>query len=127
MKKLSWTPVQRGARGEIYCSPACGGDCTMEAYLEATRLARAAADKLGRGWMPRVWENLGWHWAVRSPCDRIEIVSNARRSFTAYLRPAGSIGGQFTATGTTPRQAIQHVVRQGKLAAKSAMALVANL
>lgn len=30
-----------------------------------TRKAAALCKKLGKGWKPRVWENLGWHWEVQ--------------------------------------------------------------
>lgn len=61
-KQLSWKPRRSGA---IYCAPACGGRCTYEAFQRATREANALCKKLGEGWQPTVWENLGWHWCVQ--------------------------------------------------------------
>lgn len=57
--ELSWTPVLRGT---IYCSPACGGGCTKSAYDLAVGLADNLARRLGNGFVPRVTENLGWHY-----------------------------------------------------------------
>lgn len=51
-------------RGGIYCSPWCGGECTKVAFDLATEQAAALAERMGDGWKPRVWENLGWHWQV---------------------------------------------------------------
>jgi hypothetical protein len=64
-KPLSWTAVRNGA---TYCAPACGGGCTWSAFMKASHAARKLAKRLGRGWKPRVWENLGWHFeVVRGP------------------------------------------------------------
>lgn len=65
-KKVRWTPVRTGA---IYCSPGCGGKCKHADFEQATRnaaiLARAMNEAgYGNRWVPRVWENLGWHWSV---------------------------------------------------------------
>lgn len=59
---FAWTPQHLG-KG-IYCSPACGGLCTYAAYTRAIHASAALARKLGPGWKPKVWENLGWHWRV---------------------------------------------------------------
>lgn len=61
MNSLSWKPVRRGS---VYCAPACGGRCTYIAYLKASEKARKLAKRLGKGWKPHVWENLGWHYKV---------------------------------------------------------------
>ena len=60
-KEKVWVPIRRGP---IYCSPACGCGCQRDAFEKATRAARNLAEQLGGGWLPRVWENMGWHWAV---------------------------------------------------------------
>jgi|GEM_PF-6727060 hypothetical protein len=60
-----WTPIRKG---EIYCSPACGGDCTHAEFLKANRDAEALIKKCGKEvggkWEKRVFENLGWHFEV---------------------------------------------------------------
>lgn len=61
-KPLSWKPV---LRGEIYCSPACGSDCTRLAFDKANAEAMAVSARLKtHGWRIRVWENMGWHWCL---------------------------------------------------------------
>jgi hypothetical protein len=66
MNDLGWTPV---LNGEIYCSPRCGGCCTKAAHDRAQEQAAALCATLGAGWMPRVWENLGWYCeAVKGNC-----------------------------------------------------------
>lgn len=64
-KEPDWKPVRRGL---IYCSPACGGGCTVAQHLRATlaadKLVRQLTHGTGRGWKARVWENLGWHYAA---------------------------------------------------------------
>lgn len=61
-KTLSWIPVRRGP---IYCAPACGGRCTWAAYQQALKASRDIARRLGPGWEPNVWENLGWHFNLK--------------------------------------------------------------
>lgn len=59
----SWKPIRRGAR---YCSPACGYGCTHAAYMEARKRAKHLLSIMKTsGWEIDVWENLGWHYALR--------------------------------------------------------------
>lgn len=51
-------------RSGIYCSPYCGMDCTKAAYDQASAEARALAARMGTGWIPMVWENVGWCYSV---------------------------------------------------------------
>ena len=60
-KELSWEPV---LKGEIYCSSACGGRCTKAAHDNCVKKAKALAKRMGKGWKPRVHENLGWFYGV---------------------------------------------------------------
>lgn len=71
-----WTPI---LRGDTYCSPACGGGCTKSAHDKALADAAALAERLGAGWTPHVWENLGWHWDVRKGVATIRPVGDAYR------------------------------------------------
>jgi hypothetical protein len=57
-----WKP--RTLSGGVYCSPACGGRCRRHAYDRAVKEADKLVARLGDGWEPMVWENLGWHWAA---------------------------------------------------------------
>ncbi len=54
-----WTPV---LKGDVFCSPACGGNCKKAEYDQAVKAANELAAILGAGWEPDVWENLGWHY-----------------------------------------------------------------
>jgi hypothetical protein len=60
-KERDWKPARRG---KTYCSPACGMGCTETAHCNAVNESKALAKRMGKGWKPRVWENLGWHYAV---------------------------------------------------------------
>jgi len=100
-----WDAVRRGP---IFCSPACGGRCTWAAHLAATAAADKLAREMGPGWTPHVWENLGWHYSVLSPCRRLKIHPGGG-TFTAFLGSAASSGGVFAETARTPRAAIAAV------------------
>src|SRR5271170_7592802 len=54
----------RTQSGGIYCSPACGARCRQAAYDRAKVESAALAKRLGQGWQPVVWENMGWYWSV---------------------------------------------------------------
>ena len=62
------TPV---LRGNIYCSPGCGFNCTKAAFDRATAEAQALADTMGPGWGPCVWENCGWCYDVHKGSARV--------------------------------------------------------
>ena len=120
-----WTP--RSLPGGKYCSPACGGAkgfCTKADFDRATKDAGALAQRLGDGWKPRVWENLGWHWEVTKGAvssDRFDaggvIVMRRRhdKKYSAEFRSAEIIHGtsgtvtQFFASGDTAEEAIGFV------------------
>lgn len=78
----NWTPVRNGL---IFCSPACGGNCTITAYDQANREANALAARMGKGWKPRVWENLGWHYSVKKGVAAIYPPKGLHDTFTAYV------------------------------------------
>lgn len=96
-KDLSQTPKRRG---DVYCSPRCGYGCTWLAYQQAKSAAAKLCNSLGRGWRPRVWENLGWHYeALR---EGVEVYGEG---------PAGPfmviLAHQYVGHGRTPRKAIR--------------------
>lgn len=68
-KPLSWEPVRDQEAG-TYCAPACGSRCKFTDYLAAAQAAETTCAALGKGWRPRVWENMGWHWSVYLPIGR---------------------------------------------------------
>jgi len=79
-----WVPV---LQGEVYCSPRCGGKCTLAAFDKATSDAQALASEMGQGWKPRVWENLGWHYDVGKSDARITPPPYGSAEFTAWIEP----------------------------------------
>jgi len=69
-KPNGWVPIRKDA---IYCSAACGGGCTWNAFRGAQKQAEALCKKLGHGFKPKVWENLGWYWTADSASMGITI------------------------------------------------------
>lgn len=124
MGELSWKARRRGA---LYCAPACGGGCTRAAYERAVSESKKLAKHLGKGWRPEVWENLGWHWKVISPCRRWRVSPNVYRrkieSYSAALGQADSPGARWIAHGKTPESAI----RNARRAARSEVAALSAL
>lgn len=107
-KPLSWTPKQRG---KIYCAPACGGGCTLEAFNLATKRANILCARLGHGWRPRIWENLGWHYSAVSSCGRWKVHAHHHKSgvtYSAFLGAADSPGGFWAESGETPEAAMRN-------------------
>lgn len=108
-----WVPV---LRGDIYCSPGCGGRCKKADYDKAVEQAGFVAAALGHGWTPRISENLGWHYEVtKGQCIVIPIRNGG---FSASVRMEGTEreGGQvesfgvIKAHGREPREAVQKVL-----------------
>lgn len=64
-KTLSWKPKRTG---RIYCSPACGHDCTHAVFQQAHKDGKTLAERMRKGvggdWKVRVWENGGWHYCA---------------------------------------------------------------
>ena len=106
-----WTAVRRG---HIYCAPLCGGGCTWAAFKLAEHAAAELAKKLGPGWSPRVWENLGWHCSVLDPTGALKVYVNHSGkgviTYSAHL--GGENGGRWVKSGRTPRTAIRAVARE---------------
>lgn len=108
-----WTPV---LRGDIYCSPGCGGQCKKADYDKAVEQAGFVAAALGYGWKPHVFENLGWHYEVTK--GQGTVTPNRNGGFTACVRVEGTEreGGQVESFGVIeaqdmePRQAVQKVL-----------------
>lgn len=111
-----WKPRRRG---EIFCSPLCGGLCTWRAYQCAVRAATTLAKRLGKGWTAQVSENLGWHYAVQDASTCLNVYPNIMRDkiygYSAYLNEAGQgPGGRWVGSGKTPEAAIADAIRQAK-------------
>jgi hypothetical protein len=97
----------------IKCAKWCGRGCTEEEYNEAVTAADTLVEHLGKGWQPRVHENMGWFFSAVSLSGTVKVHVNPA-GYTAYLGEAGSPGGSFTARGDTPRGAVVAVVRKAK-------------
>lgn len=122
-KKLSWKPVRKG---DIYCSPACGHNCTYAAYQAANQLAKKIAAELGPAWRPKVHENMGWH-------ARAEL-STGRKDWKCevYINPLGHsrktwaslwIGNvQVCGDGRNEVEALRNAVEKAGKFVKDAMA-----
>ncbi len=108
------------------CATWCGRGCTEEEYQQAIRSSHALAKRMGKGWKPNVWENLGWHYAVVSPCRRLKV-HPCGRSFTAYLGEPDCPGGRWAEHGSTPKAAVRNVLRVARREADVIAALVEGL
>lgn len=108
--QLSWKPV---LHGRMYCSPACGAKCTKVAHDRAAMKAGELADYLGKGWKPRVWENMAWFWEVSNgilsvtPEDQYAIGTCYIARMTISVLHDGVNGlPQFKATHRDARRAV---------------------
>lgn len=126
-QRLSWNPVRRG---KVYCSPRCGGGCTWEdhrvAKMNAQQLAHHLNRTMGpRGWLPRVWENLGWHWCVVSRDGTMKVHPQSfGDGFTAYFGPEGH--QYWTGSGTSAYQALKAAVAACQADEREAAGTVAS-
>ncbi len=110
--------------GGVYCSPACGNDCTYEAFDRANRMAKELAKSLtaktGRQWHPNVWENLGWHWSAVCEGSRLTVsplnhgVDDGYHAFISMCDEPTIGGGEFVASGPTAYHAVKAVVDKYK-------------
>lgn len=110
-KELSWEPIETVSR---YCAPACGRGCTVKEHDMTEAKAEVLARTLGPDWTPRVWENLGWHYKVESPCGRLSVHPSTDTSFLAFLNEPSKIGGRWSAHGDTPQEAMALAVKEAK-------------
>lgn len=104
------TPVRKGA---VYCAPFCGRGCTHAEYRRAVRRARILAKRLGEGWQPEVWENLGWHYKAVSPLGGIKVHPIAgSSSYVAFYGEPGRAGGSYTVDHADPVEAVREVLQR---------------
>ncbi len=110
--KSRWSPIRLGA---IYCSPACGGRCTWQAFQQATKDAAALAEELGPGWSGEVSENLGWHFRASHESGCIQV-HQTMGTYSAYLNEKGRMpGGRWvTAGGSDPREVVRSAIAQAR-------------
>lgn len=113
--KKGWTPRRRGP---FYCSPRCGASCTYAAFMTATRKAAALCKRLGPGWEPRVWENMGWHYSVQKGV--IEIHTNFHKSYPGGVSYSVffNTAKQFVTSSCTPEAALRLALDEARLAVR---------
>lgn len=64
--------------------------------IEATRAAKKLLSRMeGRGWKIRVWENIGWHYAVETSMLSVRVYPyhSARSRFCCMLKPHYTLFG----------------------------------
>lgn len=93
-------------RGEIFCAPFCGAKCKKSAYDNALQQSNEIALRLGSGWEPEVYENLGWHWQVTKGTIN---VSSSVKGYYAQMKFEQQQNYNFSAHDLDPRKAVQKV------------------
>lgn len=101
------TPV---LKGDIYCSPFCGGQCKKAAYDKAVSDSDLVAKTLGEGWNPRVYEKLGWHWKVSK--GHVEVSLSGDVFYACFQFNANNSHYYYNATNKCPREAVEDVRNQ---------------
>ncbi len=103
--KKGWTPIRRA---HVYCSPLCGGGCTYGEYNRAVKNAADLCARLGAGWKPEVWENLGWHWRVSNGLVEVHNSKwqNDPIEYSAWLQTSPQI---ITKHFSTPEKALREL------------------
>lgn len=116
-----WKPVRHGA---FYGSPRCCGGtlCTWAAFERATKEADALARRMGDGWEPVVWENLGWHYEVRKGCCTVSPTvtggaTDAKWKIDGYRAHFDNIT-QITAYAEMPENALGFATQDARTMAR---------
>lgn len=99
-----WTPIRNG---EIFCSPACGGQCKRVDFDHVSAQAGVLAAKLGRGWMPIVWENLGWYFKVQKGAATVRINSKGNFEACVEVNFIDNSTAQILQSHRDPRRAVE--------------------
>ncbi len=114
MDDIRWKA--RDLPGGIYCAPRCGGGCTKADYRRAVRAGAALAARMGDGWEPDVWENLGWHYKATKgvaeiyPCIDHRVARNTVTGYTVFLNSSK----QIVVTAGTPEDALGFAVQDAR-------------
>lgn len=101
----------------LKCAKWCGRGCTKAEYERARKAAHKLCAKLGTGWLPRVWENLGWHYAAEKHFVSIHeqhYAPDKTASYTVFFNAEK----QFVAQGNDPIAAMAHAALMQKQVAK---------
>lgn len=117
-----WVPV---LNGDIFCSPGCGFKCTKKSYDQTVKRVNELCGNLGSNWIPRVWENGGWHYTAKLivPDGYIEIYPRKGENYWVDSR----LPGQFYVTTNNVSKGIDAVLNQAKLEADKTLKILADL
>ena len=115
-RELSWKAKRVGNK---YCAPACGRGCTYAEYKKAVKESERLANRLGKGWKPRVWENLGWHYSAVSKSRHLKVYPGMHKGYvvdyTAFFSTeSSSVGGRWCVSGKTPKSAVKNVIDEAQ-------------
>ena len=123
--KFSERPRRQGAK---YCSPACGRGCTWAEFEDANQSASRLANALGGDWEPKVWENLGWHYAAIHPHLSVSETTAGDGDYTVYVtRAVDGVGGDWVAHGEDPHTAVRDAIAKVQAEHESLTALLGTL
>ena len=106
--KDRWTP--RESIDGVYCAHACGRGCTRKEHDLAVEKATALATRMGDGWEPRVWENLGWHFAVEKGVASIRPPRSSDGEYTVFFNTIP----QVVASAKEPEDAVGFAVQEAR-------------
>ncbi len=113
---LRWQPLKKGL---VYCAPACGANCTFEAFEKAKQDAAALCERMGKGWKPRVWENMGWYYEAQKGCASVHPDRDGEYTVfinsTVLHNPPSKMGymTQFIVSGKDPKKAFAQALKKG--------------
>ena len=106
------TPV---LNGDFYGSRSCCGAtyCKKADYDRCVADSARWAKELGKGWEPRVHENLGWHWSlVKGPIHLHQTYDRSRIDAPPHYLDHWFTTGTFSGEGDTPFTALCDLRRQ---------------
>jgi hypothetical protein len=85
---------------------------TKAAHDKAVKDAARLAKRMGPGWEPEVWENLGWHYSVRKGVCSIHpsLFRGKLTSYTVYFNTAK----QVCLSADTPEDALGFAVQEAR-------------
>ena len=121
-KENRWVPV---LKGKTFCSPGCGASCTKVAHDTAHKQAKTLATTLkkitSKEWVPRVWENLGWHYSVTIKEGDLTIhpADSSSKNYSIYSHCNGTPAQVSTnSSGPDLKKLIENQLEIVKLEAK---------
>jgi hypothetical protein len=103
---------------EIFCDPRCGKGCTRAEHDRIVSIVGEVKAMCGDGWGHRIWDNLGWHYEVTSPCGRLRIqdaspypYGDFEKGFECVISPPGEVHIDWAGFGETPHDAAKDALK----------------